>query len=121
MNDMKVHILGTEYEIKTHKISEDDTLKDNRWAGYCEEYNKKIVIADMTEREYFSDMSEEEQNRYRKRTLRHELIHAFLNESGLSDNSSTSESAWAKHEEMIDWFAIQTPKIFKIFKEVDCL
>ena len=116
----KVNILGTEYKIETHKISEDEYLEKNRLAGYCGEESKLIVLADMSEQKYF-DIDEKEQEIYRKRTLRHEIIHAFLNESGLSDSASTPSGAWAKHEEMIDWFAIQTPKIFAVYKELDIL
>lgn len=118
---MKIDILGTKYKFETHKISEDETLRKNRWAGYCGEESKLIVIADMSEKEFFSDMDEKEQEAYRKTTLRHEIVHAFLNESGLSDNTSVPSGGWAKNEEMIDWFAIQSPKIYKAFKKVGCL
>lgn len=118
---MRIDILGTKYKVMTRKISEDETLKNNRWAGYCGEESKEIVIADMSELEYFSDMTDLEKENYRKKTLRHEIIHAFLNESGLSDNASVPNSGWAKHEEMIDWFAIQSPKIYKVFKKAGCL
>lgn len=56
----------------------------------------------------------------KKRVLRHEIIHAFFNESGLSDDSN-NVTAWAKNEEMVDWFAIQSPKVFKVFQELDIL
>ena len=118
---MKLNILGTKYKIETHKISEDETLKSNQWAGYCGEDSKVIVIADMIEKQYFPDMNEDERESYRKKTLRHEIFHAFLNESGLSANTVVPEGGWAKNEEMIDWFAIQAPKIYKIFKEAGCL
>ena len=36
-----------------------------------------------------------------KKVIRHELVHAFLFESGLSVNS------WADNEEIVDWIAIQ--------------
>ena len=117
---MKVDILGTKYKIEVHKVSEDRTLKDNKWAGYCGEEAKMIVIADLSERPYFN-MDETEMEIYRKSVLRHEITHAFLNESGLSDNTSIPEMGWAKHEEMIDWFAIQSPKIYKAFKKVGAL
>ena len=42
--------------------------------------------------------------------LVHELVHAFLYESGLSINS-LSPSGWASNEEMTDWMAIQGPKL----------
>lgn len=117
----KVNVLGTEYTIEVHKVSEDEYMKNNRLSGYCEEENKRIVIADMSETEYFNGMDEKAQQLYRKKTLRHELTHAFLNESGLSDNASISEVGWAKHEEMVDWIAIQFPKMVQVFKEADCL
>ena len=75
----------------------------------------------MTEKEYVAIDSAESQETYRKKTLRHEITHAFLNESGLTDCSSVPSNGWAKHEEMIDWFAIQSPKIFKVFQELDIL
>ena len=118
---MKANILGTEYKIEIHKVSENDYLREHRLAGYWAEEGKLIVVADMSEKEYFPNMDEQEQEIYRKKTLRHEIMHAFLNESGLSDSSSVPDCGWAKHEEMIDWFAIQSPKIFQAFKEVDCL
>ena len=121
MKNMIINVLGTEYQIKTQKISEDNYLKENNLAGYCGEEEKLIVVADMSEKEYFGEMSEQGQKNYRKKTLRHEIIHAFLNESGLSDSTNVPTCAWAKNEEMIDWIAIQSPKIFKIFQELDIL
>ena len=106
MEKKTINILGTEYTIETHKISEDEAMQKNQWSGYCDEEQKLIVIADMTEKEYVNIATEEAQERYRKRTLRNEIIHAFLNESGLSDNSNFLSIAWAKNEEMVDWFAI---------------
>lgn len=121
MGNRKINILGTEYRIETHKVSEDSYLEKNKLAGYCGEESKLIVIADMSEEKYFSGMDEKEQEVYRKRTLRHEIMHAFLNESGLSDSSNQYGGAWAKNEEMVDWFAIQSPKIFKVYTELDIL
>ena len=119
MKNMKVNILGTEYSIETHKVSDDSYLEKNKLAGDCGEESKLIVIADMTEEKYFSDVDEKEQEAYRKRTLRHEIMHAFLNESGLSDSSNQYGGAWAKNEEMVDWFAIQSPKIFAVYQSID--
>lgn len=113
-----VNILGTEYRIEVHKVSEDEYLKDNRLSGYCAEESKLIVIADMSEKEYFQNMDKKEQQIYHKKVLRHEIIHAFLNESGLSDSANQYSGSWAKNEEMVDWFAIQTPKIYKAFMDV---
>jgi hypothetical protein len=51
----------------------------------------------------------------KKRILRHELIHAFLYESGLD------QCSWADNEEMIDFFAISLPKIFHVFCQAKAL
>lgn len=116
-----INILGTEYRIEEHKVSEDEYLKENRLSGYCGEKSKLIVVADMSEKEFFADMNEHEQEVYRKKVLRHEVIHAFMNESGLSDSANHFDGAWSKNEEMIDWFAIQSPKIYKAFTEVGAI
>lgn len=47
---------------------------------------------------------------------RHEIIHAFLFESGLAENSE-----WAQNEEMVDFFAIQFPKLMEVFKNADAI
>lgn len=120
-NTMKIDILGTEYRIETHKVSEDSYMEEKDFAGYCEEENKLIVVADMSEEKYFVGMDEKAQETYRKKTLRHEIIHAFLNESGLSDSSNRFDGAWAKNEEMVDWLAIQTPKIYKTFQKLNII
>ena len=118
---MKINILGTEYRIETHKVSEDSYLEENKLVGYCGECSKLIVVADMSEEKYFPYMDETEKETYRKRTLRHEIMHAFLNESGLSDSSNRFDGAWAKNEEMVDWFAIQSPKIFAVYQNLGIL
>lgn len=118
---MEVDILGTKYKIIYRKISEDKTMSKNMFSGYCSGFLKEIVIADMSEEEYFPDMKEEERENYKKETIRHEIIHAFLIESGLNNNASVPNSGWARNEEMVDWIAIQFPKILKAFDRVGVL
>ena len=48
-------------------------------------------------------------------------MHAFLNESGLQSAANACDGSWARNEEMVDWFAIQSPKIYKVFAELDIL
>lgn len=52
-----------------------------------------------------------------KRIIRHEIIHAFMFESGLGFNFE--HKPFGQDETMIDWFAIQYPKIKKIFRLMD--
>lgn len=119
--NMKVNVLGTKYKIETHKVSEDDILKNSKFSGYCSDDSKLIVIADLEDDEYFNAMSKEEKCRYRKLIMRHEITHAFLSESGLRESTNKPGVGWAKNEEMVDWIAIQFPKLIKAFQEVGCL
>lgn len=113
---MKINILSVEYEIQI-RTQEDDHKLTTR-SGYCDFTTKLIVIDDLEKQK--SEDSVNNLNYFHKKILRHEIIHAFLYESGLGVNSHET-SNWATNEEMVDWFAIQTPKIMKAFLDADCL
>ena len=116
-----INVLGTEYRIETNKISENKTLRDNQWCGYCDEDAKLIVVADMSEKEFVDIATEEGKRQYANKILRHEIVHSFLNESGLASDSHNFAGPWARNEEMIDWFAIQAPKIFSVYQQLGIL
>lgn len=118
---MKVNILGTEYTIKYKTYEEDSCLKENSFAGYCTSIPKEIVILDLNKDERWSKEEQSVKDMSMKETLRHEIIHAFFNESGLQDSSNKLDGPWAKNEEMVDWIAIQFPKILKAFREANCI
>lgn len=121
MTARKVNILGTEYSIHKKTYEEEPCLKENHWGGYCSSLDKEIVLLDLDKTEAWSKESQTARDISIKETLRHEIIHAFLNESGLQDDANQYVGAWPKNEEMIDWFAIQSPKIFKVFSELGIL
>ena len=108
-----VNILGTDYEIHRKSSKENPKLEDNN--GICEQYSKEIILNTLEE-EKQDVMCVENVEEFEKKVLRHEIIHAYLGESGLR-----SSSEWAENEEMVDWFAIQLPKMFKTFKELDVI
>ena len=115
-----VNILGTEYTIIVKKYDEDKAFKKYNSNGYCSLFEKEIVLCDMKTYPDWDDESGKVCENQMKTTLRHEILHAFLNESGLSSNSNESD-AWAKNEEMVDWFALQGEKIYKAWSEVNAL
>ena len=106
-----VNILGTGYKIiKVDPNTDDKRLEDAN--GYCDYYAKEIVAIKYKEtEESFKDIYA-----FNRKTLRHEIVHAFLAESGLRGNCD-----WARAEEMVDWIAIQFPKMLKAFKEANAL
>lgn len=104
-----VDVLGVEYTIKESNKLKDFNLENND--GYCDHSTKTIVIDTFQN----SPGSLENLEEYKKQVIRHELIHAFLFESGLDGCS------WAKNEEIVDWIACQFPKMKKIFEELNCI
>ena len=112
--DGLVYILGTQYNIKLIPESDDPMLKT--LGGYTDQTAKKIVVK-LIEKQ---DSTAQNVADYAKNIMRHELIHAFLFESGLG--ACTNEiDCWSQNEEMVDWFAYQSPKIFKLFQQLNCL
>lgn len=106
-------IMGIQYEIM---IDAPDKIMPYGADGGMDCTLKRIMIAKMKKtRDTVQDM-----DAYRKKVLRHEIIHAFLYESGIWGNSKRDE-AWGVNEEMTDWMAIQFPKILEVFKDVGCL
>ena len=101
---MEVNILGTDYEIKYETRMENPKLINAN--GLCEFWAKKIII----------DKIEPDPNNYEnitefeKKVIRHEIIHAFLGESGLRQ--------YRDDETLVDWFAVQFHKIEEVFKEL---
>lgn len=104
-----INILGTDYEIR---IDPDDPMFKYDIDGYCDETTKTIVVQEFVP----DDRSKSDLRHFQKQVIRHELIHAFLFESGLAECSS-----WAKNEELVDFFAIQIPKMILAMEQVEVL
>ena len=113
---MQIYILGTEYEIIKGSVLNFPSLEE--LDGFTDYTVKQIVILDFGTVEK-DNRSLKDFEFLQKKALRHEIIHAFLFESGLNVNSNDVEQ-WARNEEMVDWFAIQWPKLSKVFKEAGC-
>ena len=108
----RVNVLGTVYTIEERNEKSDARLKE--YDGYCDKTLKVCVVNNFVDAEN-ELMAQTDLNRHKKKVLRHELIHAFLYESGLGENS------WAWNEEIVDWIAYQFPKLAQAFKEAGCL
>ena len=91
---MKIDILGTTYDVFLSNSVEYPELK--QVSGFCDETVKLCVIDSMSRNNVLDKLN---LNECRNKVIRHELIHAFLFECGLSENS------WASNEEIVDWIA----------------
>lgn len=108
MQDCKVSILGTEYSINFKELSDQDI------DGYTDNTSKQIVVRS-DNKNHMGDFEY-----LQKKQLRHEIIHAFMSESGLQCNWQHAEQ-FGHDETTVDWIAIQFPKILKVFEEVGAL
>lgn len=107
---MKINVLGTDYAIVELEQSDDTRLEGND--GICDDSVKEITLAKIErDRDSKTDLG-----CVRQKILRHEIVHAFLCESGLAENSY-----WAENEELVDWIAIQGPKIYKAWQEAEAV
>lgn len=117
---MEIEILGTFYTL--HRGGREDPRFANGIMGRCDSYLKELSVRDVSE-----IYSGGEENGWKPKkwcllqeeeALHHEIVHAYLNESGLKGHSGYA-SNWAWNETMIDWIAIMGEKIADSFKEAD--
>lgn len=113
----KLTVLGTEYTITVKKYDEDEVFERRSIDGYCDGLIKQIVCCNMSTYKGWEHELQETIEAAQKETLRHEIVHAFFHENGLADSSLNLDGAWAKNEEMVDWIAIQGPKIYRAWQE----
>lgn len=114
---MTVNVLGQPYEIIRKRYEEDEAFARSSIDGYQDGYNHIIVVCDMHTHPLWSHEDESAIQECHKQTLRHEIVHAFLDESGLTFSTCVFDRGWAKNEEMVDWIAWQGPKIYQAWKE----
>lgn len=106
-----ISILGTDYNIKFVTEKELEELEAD---GICD-ISIKVINVGIFEKGNIADLAE-----YQKKVLRHEIIHAFLCESGLWECSG-SVSSWANNETMVDWIARQHSKMHEAFEKAGAL
>lgn len=103
---MEVYILGTKYTIV-------DIPDNDEYDGICDTSIKQIKIAEF--KDDGSWRSKGNLDYARKKTLRHEIVHAFLYESGMDTDSLQDD------EQIVDWFAIQSPKLLEAFIDANAI
>lgn len=105
-----INVLGTDIRVLFREEKQDQKLQE--LGGYFDA-TENLIVVKIPEKDLMSCGNLENTQ---KKVLRHEIFHAFLHESGL-DWSASPVDCWSTNEEMIDWLAIQSPKIFKVFRE----
>lgn len=109
-----VNILGQNYLIKETTEKETPAIKGS-W-GICDSSIHCIFIdrtVDPNDTRNIANLAY-----HFNKVLRHEIVHAFLNESGLMENARFDDEHF---EQMVDWIAIQFPKLVQVYQKLDIL
>ena len=109
---VKINVLGTTYIVGASRPDEDKNL-DNVDA-YCDHTTKRIVVNN----DYIKGATIGNPEYYMKKVLRHEIIHAFMYESGLDEQATFDDEHF---EQMVDWIAIQHEKLHAIYEQLEIL
>ena len=107
-NCKTINILGMKWTVEISNPVKDAFL-DN-CDGYCDKTSRRIVVTEEDKSNELDDFRS-----YQRKVLRHEIVHAFLFESGLHENWTHANG----HDETyVDWIAAQWPKIAAVFCEL---
>ncbi|HCI84683.1 MAG TPA: hypothetical protein DHV79_08920, partial [Lachnospiraceae bacterium] len=105
----KITVLGREWEVLVIKPEEDERLND--CDGFTDWTALQIVIGDRRE-----ESTLEYPLGYLFKVMRHEIVHAFMFESGLAENW---EHENGQDEMLVDWIAIQIHKIEEVCNDAE--
>ena len=107
--NMVLDVLGEDYSVLILSPEEDHRLRE--CDGFTDKTSHRIVISD----EYkYGNL--DCPGAYLLKILRHEIIHAFMYESGLGE--CWEHVSQGQEETVVDWFAIQWPKLHTAFSAV---
>lgn len=98
-----VSVLGTVYTVRVCSEAEDARLLG---ANGITDWSSKEILLEEAPAGNVRNMAEAVRS-----VLRHEIVHAFIQESGMPT------APWAT-EEMVDWLALQGEKIWRAWQEI---
>lgn len=109
----KIKIMGEKWRITIKERGEDPILSGAN--GYCRPTSRDIVICDLRDDDEYGDPIG-----MMKHALKHELVHSLMFESGIGFCSHDAE-CWGTDEEIVDWIAKNSMKLFKLFRRCGLL
>ncbi len=120
MNDImgtnEVSILGTRYRIEVKEFTPQSIFSKQNCYGLCNNYTKIIFLCDLTTHPDYDYYDHASKLIIAKKIARHEILHAYFYEAGMTYD--TCPAPWHTNEECVEWFAINSPKIFRTFNRL---
>jgi len=105
------NVLGSLWALYTGTIDTFPLLKD--MDGYTDYTSRFIVVLEKPDDCQISDFEW-----YQNKVIRHEVVHAYLYESGLHGCMEIEKGTGGHPEQLVDWIAIQFPKIMQTYQEL---
>ena len=109
--DKVVNILGQPWRVKICSEKVESRLKS--LSGFTDHTSHFIGIIDPDEKESNID----DPVALVKEIMRHEIVHAFMYESGLGD--SWEHKDYGHDETLVDWIALQFPKMWLVIADLE--
>jgi len=108
---VNVSILGQNYKVLVLTEDHYPKLKSANASGLAELYSKQLIL----NKDNMAEDAETYDNLqgYSEKVLRHEVVHAYFHESGLT--------GYCQDEVLVDWLAVQLPKIVKSVSEASAV
>ena len=106
--DTTVTILGAVWTVRSATETEEPRLEGVN--GFTDWTTRTICLEKNTQGNIGS------METYMKKVIRHELIHAFMFESGLGD--SFEHKDFGQEETIVDWFAFQMGNILNVVMDI---
>lgn len=108
---IKIPILGSIYKVHIDSYSDNTRYHSDNIDGFEDCSTKEIHICDLNTRP--KNSCDFLNNDIRtKHVIKHEIIHAFMDESGVFTSS------WAHNEELVDWIAWHLDGIYNTSQEI---
>ena len=114
MKTYNLSILGNKWKLKVVPRHLDPMFETVD--GYCDRSDRTMYVAEDSTRT-IDDLKNWPE--YQKVVKRHEIIHAFMFESGLAQDMY--HTPYGHDEAEIDWMAIQFPKMMQVFEKAEAL
>lgn len=105
--DILTTILGTEYTVHIWPESKEQRFQELNCDGFCDPTTKELFISNYIDSNKKINVSDP---LYAIRhTIRHEMVHAFMYESGLGEDWEHGDVG--QEETVVDWIARQIDKM----------
>ena len=114
--DISVSILGTEYTLHVCPDSKDKRFEQLNCDGFCDYSTKELFVSNFTGNLVNREISVSDPRYIIRNAIRHEMVHAFLFESGLG--CDWEHKTFGHEETTVDWIAKQLPNMYETYLKI---